>query len=111
AGIVDQDHRRRRRRAVPGPYPLAAAVLRVVEHAIAEHRTVAEYIHHQRDADARGVLQTGTHAAARAQVAQLAGRPVTGVIVVTAHGDRAGAREATDNHLHVGRGLAELGVA
>src|SRR6185503_7564067 len=48
--------------------------------------------------------------AAGAQIAQLAGRAIAGVIVETAHADRARARVALDHELHDRRGLLELAV-
>ena len=56
------------------------------------------------------VFEAGADAAARAEVARLAGVAALAVIVVAAHGDGAGARVTVDDHLHDGRGLAEFVV-
>src|SRR6185503_3857842 len=108
--VVDQEERSGSRLVVTSPLTLAAAVDRVVDHAVRGQRAVAEYVDHQRLAATCGELQTRADTAARAQVAQLAGRAIAGVIVETAHADRARTRVPFDHELHYRRGLLELAV-
>ena len=91
--------------------PLPRPSDRVVDHAIAGQRAVAEHVHHQRHAR-RGRRIPGTRpCSARRENPRLAGGAIARVIVEAAHGDGAGAGVAVDHHLHHGGGLAEFGVA
>src|SRR5690606_28135129 len=111
AGVVHQHQRGGGGLVVAGPHALAAAVDRVVEHAVGGQRTVAEHIHHQRPALAGCVFQAGADAFAGTDVAQLARGALAGVVVEAAHLDGARAGIAVDDHLHHRGGLAEFAVA
>src|SRR5690606_26550083 len=92
------------------PLALAAAVDRIVDHAVARQRAVAEDVENERHADARGVLEARAHAASRAEILDLTLLACAAVVVVAAHRDAARARVALDHELHDRSGLAELGA-
>ena len=85
---------------VRGPHALAASADRIVDHAAARERAVAEYIDHDRLVDARRVLQAGADAVAEIQIARLAVHAIAGVVVEAAHLDGAGGGIAVDDQLH-----------
>src|SRR5204862_1341658 len=93
---------------VARPLALAAARHRAVDHAVARNGAVAEHVHHQRHALARGKLEARAHALTGALVPGLAVHAVTVVVVEATHRDTAGAGEAFDHELHDGSRLAEF---
>src|SRR6266404_4484020 len=110
-GAVNQEIGRRDALIVGGPYTLASAAHRAVDHAVAGERTIAEDIDHDRLADTGRIFQTGADAIAEVQVARLTIHSVARVIVESTHFDGAGRGVAVDDQLHDGSGLLIVGVA
>ena len=110
-GIEDQEIGARHILIVGRPDALATTRHRVIDHAAAGQRAIAEHIDHERFAATRGVFQAGTDTAAEIEIPRLAGRAITRMVVETAHLDGAGTGIAVDDHFHDGGSFAKISVA
>src|SRR6202044_1933835 len=86
-GVVDQEIGRRDILVVGRPHALAAPAHRVVYHAAARQRAVAEDVNHEGLALTGRVFQTGADAVAEIQIARLTGGAVAGGVIETVHLD------------------------